>query len=378
MKQTIVQLSAIILCFVSFGLAQDPTPSQTPPTEEPIRVSTEEVHLNVLARSSSQRFVSDLKIDDLLVVEDGIPQEITNLQRVPANVLLLLDTGRDLNFAKSLNATQVIAEIFVHSLSPNNSLSVMQYYDKVETLSDWSTDYQLAINALNNKLFTGRRSVFTEALNAAIISFKSRPLENRHLVLVTDGVETVANNIAHQKALQNLLAANITIHILSYTQLEEQMAQNRTQRFKAGDGKTKPRVDPWIYENIIRGLPMDEKARVVLRQMNEAQALVIVNLDKEMVKRVSEKRVIWRENETKLQTLATDTGGIYQAPEELGTMFKLAMEIAKAVDSQYVITYTPKKPFTNSADGENRRVMVSSHCEGVKIQSRQKIVINPH
>jgi hypothetical protein len=297
---------------------------------------------------------------------------------MPANVLLLLDTGANMNFVKNAKATRLIAKTFVNSLAPNNSLSVMQYYDKIETVSDWSNDYQSALNGMEEKLFTGRRSRFTDALNASVESFRSRPLENRHLVLITDGVETVTDDAAaRQKALERLLAANVTVHVISYTQLEEQRAQSSTQVIKLGDGKTKPQVDPWVYENIIRNLPISEADRVVLRQMNEAQALVIINPDREMIKRVREKRLIWKDNEIKLQALSADSGGVFRAPEDLSAMFKLAVEIAHAVDSQYVLTYVPKKPFMNLAAGENRRVMVSTHREGVEIQSRQKIVVNP-
>jgi hypothetical protein len=92
-----------------------------------------------------------------------------------------------------------------------------------------------------------------------------------------------------------------------------------------------------------------------------------------MIKRVREKREIWRENQIKLQALAAETGGIFQAPEEFGTMLTLAIEIARAVDSQYVLTYMPKKPFTNSEKRDKRKVRVSTHCPGIEIQSREKL-----
>jgi hypothetical protein len=81
--------------------------------------------------------------------------------------------------------------------------------------------------------------------------FKARPFENRHLVLISDGVETVADETAQRIALRNLLATNITVHVISYTQLQEQMAQKSTQRIRLGDGKTKPRIPPFIYESML-------------------------------------------------------------------------------------------------------------------------------
>lgn len=85
---------AIVLLFISLSRTQYPSPTPTPP-EEMIKVYTEEVNLNVTAQTDSGKFVPSLKADDLLVVEEGTPQTINAMKRVPANVLLLLNTGLD-------------------------------------------------------------------------------------------------------------------------------------------------------------------------------------------------------------------------------------------------------------------------------------------
>ncbi len=352
-------------------LAQEPSP--TPP-DEAVRILTEEVHLNVSARDESGKFVPTLTEDDLLVVESGDPQTITSMQRVPANVLLLLDTGGDLTYAKNKAATGIAVKVFVKYLSPQDTLAVVQYNDKIETISNWTSDFSSAMAAMDAKLLSSKRSRFSEALNAAVEMFKSRPLENRHLILISDGLESVADNIAQQTSLQNLLAANITVHVISYTGLEQQRTRKAARRINLGDGKTKPRIPPDIFETIIAGMTSEQKA--FLRAMNEAQRIVIVNLDGKMLREIRQKREEWQMSETKLQNIAEDTGGVFYAPEEYETMLKLAAEVAGAVDSNYVITYTPKRPIAESPDGEIRKVRVSSHCAGVRVKSRQKITTN--
>ena len=74
--------------------------------------------------------------------------------------------------------------------------------------------------------------------------------------------------------------------------------------------------------------------------------------------------------------MADDTGGLFQAPEELETMWTFAAEIANTIDSNYVITYMPTKPFVDSAQNVTRKVRVGTHCDGIQIRSRQKIVLN--
>ncbi len=363
----------LIILFTFSIFAQQSTPQPTPP-DEPVRILTEEVHLNVTAQTESGRIVPNLKIDDLLVVEEGMPQTITSIKQIPANVLLLLDTGGNLNLAKNKAMTGIAAKVVARYLSPKDTLAIMQYNDKVETIADWTSDFGAATAEMDKKLLTGKRSRFSEAINASIAMFKARPFENRHLVLISDGVETVADETAQRIALRNLLAANITVHVISYTQLQEQMAQKSTQRIRLGDGKTKPRIPPFIYESMLIGLSPEQKS--FLKAMNEAQAIVILNTDNEMIRAVRQKREAWRTSEAKLQNLAEDTGGMFQAPEEYETVLKLAVEIAKAIDSNYVISYTPTKPIAESPKGAARKVRVSSHLNGVQIRSRQKIIVD--
>lgn len=360
----------LVLFFSASAFTQEPTPP-----EESIKVLTEEVHLNISARYSNGRFVPTLTKDDLLIVESGDPQTITSFGRVSANVLLLLDTGSELNFGKSLDLTRITAKIVIENLQATDTLAAIQYYDKIETISDWTNDKSAISADLDKKLFTGKRSRFVEAVEAAVGIFKSRPLENRHLVLISDGTETVADEAERQKALRKLFAANITIHVISYTWLQDQRAQKVTQRVKIGDGKTQPRIPDYQMEVVLQTVPDTEKvsARQFLKTANAAQRVVIINLDSAMIRSVQRKREAWRINEAELQTLADDTGGLFQAPKEPQTFWVFAVEIAKAIDSNYVITYTPTKPFADGNKDETRKVRVSSHLDGVIIRSRQKI-----
>jgi hypothetical protein len=321
-------IAAFINLFSLVGLAQEPPP--TPP-DEPIQISTEEVQLNVTAQYANGRFVSTLTADDLLVVESGDPQTITSMKRVPASVVLLLDTGGEPNFAKSAAATRIAAKIVIQNLSAADNFAVVQYNDRIETIIDWTNRIDFDLTRLDNKLLSGKRSRFSEALNAAVNAFKSRPAANRHLVYIGDGTESVTDEAARQKALRNLLAANITVHVISYTQLEEQSAQKATQRIKLNNERTQARQPEYINELLMQILPDEERnpARRILRQSNQSQRLVIVQFDNAMIKSVRHRREAWRMSEPKLQESADDSGGIFLAPESFESMWKFAAEVAE-------------------------------------------------
>ena len=351
--------------------AQTPTPSP----DEAIRIYTEEVQLNVTAQTASGRFVSTLTKDDLLIVEEGAPQKIESMKKVPGNVLFLLDTGGNFNFAKTLNMTRLTAQLLIEKLSVDNSIAVMQSYDKIETVSDWTGDRAAVRADLDKKLFSGNRSRFSDSIRAAIKMFETRPLENRHLIFIGDGLDSLAPEIERQKALQELLAANITVHVIAYNKMEAARAKGATRAFQIGEEREPPRLPSNILDQIIDGMPRE--MRDSYRRMMKSERLFVIRLDQKAIKLAKQKREEWIKSEAELQMLAEDTGGMFQASEELETMWIFAAEIARAIDSQYVVTYIPTKPFADSESNEARKIRVSTHCDGVQIRARQKVVLVP-
>src|ERR671929_1432202 len=89
-----------------------PTPTPTPEPsqdQEPVKVFTEEVRLPVVAFDDYGHFDPTLGMDDVLVLEDGVQQQIRSIRHIPASVLLLLDMNNQFTLAKSSATTRDIA-----------------------------------------------------------------------------------------------------------------------------------------------------------------------------------------------------------------------------------------------------------------------------
>ncbi len=371
-KKVFFILSLYLFAVSAFAQEQQPTPRPTPPPEEPIKIFTEEVHLNVTAQAPDGKFISTLTPDDLLIVESGVPQKIESMKKVPASVLFLLDTGGNLNFAKTVGKTRLTAKLLVEKLADDNSIAVIQSYDKIETISDWTNNQEAIQSDLDKKLFSGNRSRFADAVAAAIEMFKSRSLENRHLVFIGDGLDSVAGENERQKAMRDLLAANITVHIIAYNKMEEKAAKPMTRRFQIGEELEAPRIPEMVLERIIEGLPVGMKDE--FRRVAKSERLLVLRLDNQALKLAKQKLDAWVKSEIELQNIAEDTGGMFQAAESTESMWQFAAEIAQAIDSQYVVTYIPTKSFADSENEEARKIRVSTHRSGVIIRSRQKVV----
>ena len=138
---------AVLFAFSLFANAQTPTP--TPDDTE--KVFTEEIKLNVLAFDESGKFASGVTKDDLVIVEDGRIHQASSVRRIPANVLILLDVGNEIAGAKRNKITSEAAIALVNSLQTEDSVAVMQYGDKVEFISEWTTDKKSLVPLLDEK-----------------------------------------------------------------------------------------------------------------------------------------------------------------------------------------------------------------------------------
>lgn len=351
-------VAASLIVFSINVFAQKPTP--TPPEDKPEVIYTEEIKVNIAAFDEAGNFADALKKEDIVINEDGRLHQANIIQHIPANVLILLDTGGENRQAKSFSKTRDAARSLVNSLQSDDKVALMQYYDKVDLLSDWTNDKAQAITALKKMNF-GNRSRFVEALTQATEYLQKLPVENRHLVLITDGLDSLNNQEDKIIALRNLTATNVNVHVLSYTGLERAVAAERKKSL------ARPRPAQQLPPGAA-----DPNAR------NAAIVVPIgppINLDREMAQKIKERSEALARSEKDLMKLSEDTNGIFYLPETQDELVEKTTHLAKNIDSQYVVTYTPKRPLSESENGEIRNIEVTSKREGVFIQARRKLTV---
>src|SRR6201986_3822666 len=129
-----------------------PKPTPTPQDDEAERIYTEEVRLPVFAYDENGRPDIRLERDDVLVVEDDVPQEVKSVRRVPASVVLVLGTGWDLDPIVRANDTRDIALSVIQSLREGDSLAVLQFNGRTDTLQGWTADRAEAARIVKSKL----------------------------------------------------------------------------------------------------------------------------------------------------------------------------------------------------------------------------------
>jgi VWFA-related protein len=335
--------------------------------QEPVRVFTEEVRLPVFVTDERGRFAQGLEMNDIVVVEDDVPQEIRSLRRVPANVLLLLDTGNPLTLAKSVNTTRDISLELIHAISEESRIAVLQFNDRLELIQDWTTDRASLERALKTKLYSGRRTRLSDALAAAATKLSDLPPGSRHVVLITDGMETLAGKSDYTDAIKQLTVAQATVHVISYTAMTREVVKQ-----KYPDSLIKP---PPKNNQPRESIPGGDPTMPPGQTRSPSYTLFGVDLDLKRRRQARDYAKATEGSEARLTSLAEETGGRIFLPKTNQEMIRQGTEVAREIDAQYVITYKPKRPLAEAPPGEYRRINVALRRPGLNIHARHGYIV---
>lgn len=344
-----------------------PQPSPTPEKEDPVRVFTEEVRLPVVAFDAYGKYDPTLELDDVLVLEDGIAQQIRSVRHIPANVLFVLDTGGESSglggMAKSTKLTRDVASQLVMRLENGASIAVMQSGNSAEMLQQWTTDKTEVLKTLKNKLAATKRSRISEAIANASVQMKERPEGSRHVVMITDGVDTPGSKVARDEAMKQLIAARATVHVISYTEFVRQ--KNDAQPSRISAGPRPPNADP------IRATDPTQPPGTT----RSPSYGIRVGFDPAMKRLRKAYEAEVKKSQQVLMNVADETGGKMMLPLNSQEMLAQANEVARAIGAEYVVTYRPKRPLAEAKPGEYRRIEVASRRVGLSLQARRGYIV---
>ena len=372
LHRSLIAIASFILIFSVHLSAQTskPKPSPTPPVEpkaeDQVKVFTEEVRLPVNATDTYGHYDPTLEVDDVLVLEDGVSQQIKSVRHIPANLLLVLDTGGDSNglggMSKKTSTTRDVALRIVSRLREGDRIAVLQSSSQVELLQPWTSDVDKISRVLRTKLFATKRSRIFETMTKAAQLLSEQPEGSRHVILITDGVESPGGKVAVNEAIKQLVAARATVHIISYTEFVRQKDDKQQSNITVGMRPPSDPIaanDPTLPPGVTRspsfgvGIRFDPAMKKV-RKAYEAET---------------------RKSEQWLTELADETGGRIFLPISTAEMIAKGEEVARDIGAEYVVTYRPTRPLAEAKPGEYRNVEVASRRVGLYLRSRRGYVV---
>ncbi len=301
-----------------------------------IEVQVNVVNVPVTVSDAAGRFITDLKKEDFRVWEDGQPVEVryfTADPKQPIVVGFILDASNAarLYFKTYQEALSDLAWQLLPGDNPNRGF-LLSYHTEVDFLTTLTNDGETIVEKMR-KLKPGGGSAMLDAVYQACSKYMRvnyRPMEpKRVLVLVGDGHDN-ASKISLEQALEAAQRSQVVIYAVStvaygFTNDEEQ--------------------------NLVR-LAEDTGGRVerpLLKIHDKAPGYLGIPSD--------DGNYVYK------------VGTGQYASELASKLYKAILDITGDITHQYVLGYTPPKPYT---DVKFREIKVEANLKNVEFKLRAR------
>lgn len=128
---------------------------------------------------------ADLTRDDLVVVEDGVPQKVDTFQEAVAPVSIVLALDASGSMAKAAEGVKAAALSFVEALRPQDALAVLLFSETSAFAHDLTVDRRQSVAAIDSYIARGGTALY-DGLTDALMRLK-RTDGRKVVVLLSDG-----------------------------------------------------------------------------------------------------------------------------------------------------------------------------------------------
>jgi VWFA-related protein len=300
--------------------------------DDPIRVETTVVRLNVGVANRSGNPVKNLNRNDFSIYEDGVKQEILRFEPTvtPFSVVMILDmSGSTLGFRQTI---QQSAYRFVDALAPDDRIAVVEFYDKVNLLNDFTTNRKTIAHSIGAANGRGKTRLY-KALEFSLDKLAKEGNRRKAIIVLTDGVDTDVRE--NDRSFLEKVREN---DILTAIQSDSNEILNRILNRADAQGVT-------IYP---LALPSGDPAK--LAEPTPVQV------------------AMYSAARARLETLAARTGGTLNAINRLEELGRFYAGVAADIRALYTIEY---QPTNDKRDGRWREIKIEVNNTELITRTRQ-------
>jgi Mg-chelatase subunit ChlD len=172
------------------------------------------VTIPIVAKSRAGQYVADLTKEELTVVEDGAPQQISSFTtvNVPVHVVLLLDTSSSTR--EHLSALQRAAIAFVEQLSAADKVKLISFNDSVRDWNDFTADKKL-LRSVIGQIEPGSGTKVYDAIDSALNVL--RPITGKKAVVIfSDAYDWRSDSATFEGSLRNLEESGVIVYPIRF------------------------------------------------------------------------------------------------------------------------------------------------------------------
>jgi VWFA-related protein len=274
--------------------------------DDPIRIDTALVQLNVGVVDRQGNAITTLSPKDFAVYEEGVRQDIQSFEPVnaPFSLVLLLDmSGSTLSFRATLKQAAIR---FIDALAPEDRVAVIAFNDKVKTLASFTNDYKKIAYAIQFADGKGGTE-FYQALTYSLAELGKETKRRKAIVVLTDGIDT------QMSRMDRAAAAGAQTNDTAIAAIKPETSGSLGAVLNAAD-----------------------------RQGVTIYPLALPSGDPKKIADPSPQQIaVYTSARSRLQYLANRTGGRLNEIRRLEDLGYLYAEVAADLRSLYTITYRP-------------------------------------
>ncbi|HEX8180139.1 MAG TPA: VWA domain-containing protein [Pyrinomonadaceae bacterium] len=162
-------------------------PPASPATAATISSAPHATRLNASVTDTNGRAIHGLKAEDFIVIENGQPRPVTNVEtaRAPFNLVLLLDVSGSVE--ERLDFIRKAALDFLKTVSPQDRIAIISFRDDIQLVSDFTTDRNLLAERIKLIDAGGATSLYDALAYTLVNTLKPLRGERTAIVILSDG-----------------------------------------------------------------------------------------------------------------------------------------------------------------------------------------------
>ncbi len=328
-----LRTKSLFLLFTSLLIVVGVASSIFAQDDDPIKVDTTIVHLNVGVVDRQGRPITNLTKNDFQIFENDTKQEILRFEPTvtPFSVVMMLDmSGSTLGFRQIMAQA---ASRFVESLAPDDRVAVIEFYDKVNLRNDFTSNREIIFNSILKSNGQGKTQLY-KAMNLALEKLSKEGKRRKAIVVLTDGIDTNAQN-KDRDFLENL--------------------------------KDRSTISTAIHPE--KNEDLDKILNSADRQGVTVYPLALPTGDpKKLADPTPTQVAMYSAARERLQILAQRTGGNLNVINRLEEMGKFYASVAAELRTLYTIDY---QPINDKRDGKFRTIRIEVADPALIAKTRQ-------
>jgi tight adherence protein B len=208
---------------------------------------------------------------------DGVVATASSGRRRPAGAVLVLDSSGSMA-GRPIAEAKKAARLFINTVEKDAMLALVRFSDDVATLSPFTANRGQLLQRVKGVTARGETSLYDAVLRAASL-VRSRPVEQRNIVLLSDGADTVSNASLNE-ALASATNSGATVFIVGLKSPEYSVGTIRKLASDTG-GQTLVTADATQLSRIFKGLAQTLISRydVSIANPDPAATLLDVTVD---------------------------------------------------------------------------------------------------